>query len=135
MKPGDPRTLMWSRALEALSEVERLQKQFFHPGPATTMRPVWEPPVDIFEADGDLDIVVALPGVTFGQLEVRWEGGVLVISGELPVSWQGRNGTIRRMEIPHGFFERRLEGLPPGLKATRKEVCDGCLLLTFRKRE
>jgi HSP20 family molecular chaperone IbpA len=135
MKPGDPRTWMWTRALEVLNEAERLQKQFFHVGRSTSRHPAWEPPVDIFESDGALHIVVALPGMSIDRLQVLWEETDLVISGDLPVHWEERIGAIHRMEIPHGHFERRIEGLPPGLQAVRNELCDGCLFLTFRKAE
>ncbi|GLH72867.1 heat-shock protein [Geothrix limicola] len=135
MKSGDPRTWMWTRALEALNEAERLHKQFFHLGRSPSRRPVWEPPVDIFEGDGALHIVVALPGVTLDRLKVVSEGTSLLISGDLPVPWEGRIGALHRMEIPHGRFERRIEGLPPGLQATRHALCDGCLFLSFRKPE
>ncbi|WP_243319714.1 Hsp20/alpha crystallin family protein [Geothrix sp. SG200] len=133
MKPGDPRTWMWTRALEVLNEAERLQKQFFHVGRSASRRPAWEPPVDIFESEGGLRIVVALPGRSVDRLKVLWEGTDLVISGELPVPWKDRVGAIHRVEIPHGHFERRIEGLPPGLEVVRNEWSDGCLLLTIRK--
>ena len=135
MKPDDSRTWMWARALEVLAEAERLQKQFFHLGQSPSKRPAWEPPVDIYESDGALHLVVALPGVSTDRVRVRTEENALVISGDRPVPWEGPVGTIHRMEIPYGHFERRIEGLPSGLELTRKEICNGCLLLTLRKRE
>jgi HSP20 family protein len=133
MKADDPRTWMWARALEVLNEAERLQKQFFHLGRAPSRSPAWEPPVDIYESEGALHLVVALPGVTADHLKILSEGNVLVISGELPVPWEGHIGAIHRMEIPHGRFERRIEGLPSELRATQNELCNGCLFLTFSK--
>ena len=133
MKAVDPRTWMWTRALEVLAEAERLQKQFFHLGQSPSRRPAWEPPVDIYESNGALHIVVALPGVSADSLKVRTDDKVLVISGDRPVPWEGRAGAIHRMEIPYGHFERRIEGLPSGLESTRTELCNGCLFLAFRK--
>jgi HSP20 family molecular chaperone IbpA len=40
---------------------------------------------------------------------------------------------IRRLEIPYGRFERRIE-LPAGrFEIGRRDLADGCLLLTLRK--
>ena len=42
-------------------------------------------------------------------------------------------GTIHRLEMPHGCFERRI-GLPPGrYELGRSDLADGCLTLTLRK--
>ncbi|HJW72393.1 MAG TPA: Hsp20/alpha crystallin family protein [Geothrix sp.] len=135
MKADDPRTWMWTRALEVLNEAERLHKQFFHLGRASLRCPAWEPPVDIYESEGSLRVVVALPGVTAEQLKVSFEGTSLLISGDLPVPWAGPIGAVHRIEIPHGHFERRIEGLPAGLQVVGKELSAGCLFLTFRKVE
>jgi HSP20 family protein len=135
MKSDDPRTWMWSRALEVLAEAERLQKQFFHLGQSPSRRPAWEPPVDIYESDGALHLVVALPGVSTDRLKVGLEGNSLVISGERPVPWEGRVGPIHRMEIPYGQFERRIEGMFSEFELTQNELLNGCLFLSFRKRE
>ena len=133
MNPDDLRTWMWGRAIEMLDEAERLHKQFFQLGRPASRRPAWNPPVDIYEFDGTLHIVVALPGVNAERLQVLSEGSALVVVGERRVPTEGRAGTIHRLEIPHGRFERRIEGLPPGLRLARHELRDGCLFLTFRK--
>jgi len=133
MNAEDPRTWMWARALEVLNDAERLHRQFFHLGRTALRRPSWEPPVDIIEAEGALHIIVALPGVKADGLRVYSEGNTLVISGDRSLSSEGRAGTIRRMEIPHGHFERRIEGLAPPVEPVRSELRDGCLFLTFPK--
>lgn len=133
MKADDPHKWMWARALEMLDEAERLQKQFFRLGRSATRRPAWEPPVDIFESGGALHIVVALPGVNAERLQVFSDRTELVVSGERPFPSEEGAGTIHRLEIPYGHFERRIQGLPPGLSLTRNELRDGCLFLTFRK--
>ena len=59
--------------------------------------------------------------------------GVLSIAGERPLPLPRGAGTIHRLEIPHGRFERRL-GLPPGrYELGRRDLLDGCLTLTLRK--
>lgn len=133
MNRDDPRTWMWTRALEMLDQAERLQKQFFQLGDRGSRRPAWNPPMDIYESAATLHIVVALPGVKAEGLRVFVDGDALVVEGERPVPSEARAGAIHRLEIPYGRFERRIEGFPPGLQLARNELCDGCLFLTFRK--
>ena len=61
MAPNDTRAWMWAEACELLDRAERLNRQFFQP--LSTRQAVWEPPVDLFETDRALWVVVALPGV------------------------------------------------------------------------
>lgn len=121
---------MWAEACEALARAERLHRQFFRlgePGP----RPVWEPPVDIFESGSELWIMAALPGVTVSRLEVVVEDGVLVIAGERPAPALQRAAAIHRLELPQGRFERRI-ALPAGrFEVTKRELADGCLTLVL----
>lgn len=123
---------MWAEACEALARAERLHRQFFRLGEAGS-RPVWEPPVDIFEDGSDLWIVAALPGVTASRLEIGVKEGVLIISGERPALPQQRAAAIHRLEVPQGRFERQI-ALPPGrFELTRRDLADGCLTLVLRK--
>ncbi len=130
---GDGRNWMWAEALELLDQAERMHRAHFRPGPARPRAACWEPPIDLFEAEGEVWIQVALPGVRAEQLEVSVADGVLVIAGERPLPLPQGAGTIHRLEIPHGRFERRL-GLPPGrYELGRRDLIDGCLTLTLRK--
>lgn len=135
MSSRDIETLMWAQACEALDRAERLQRQFFRPGVARTRRPVWQPPVDIFEGDETLQIVAALPGVDRDHLEVAFQDNLLVISGErtLPPGTGGH--AIQRLEIPQGHFERRIQLTPGSYRIQRRELVNGCLYLTLGKQE
>jgi HSP20 family protein len=124
---------MWAEACELLERAERLNRQFFQPRAARGRRPSWEPPVDVLESEGELWIMVALPGVRAEQLQVQVDGSALVVSGERPMPGRTRTGIIRRLEIPYGYFERRIE-LPAGRFAiARRELVDGCLVLGLGK--
>lgn len=123
---------MWAEACALLDRAERLQREFFQPrargGPV-----VWEPPVDVFEADHALRIIVALPGVPADRVELFVDGSTLVVSGVRSLPRELRDGTVRRMEIPAGRFERRI-GLPPGrFELIEQRLADGCLTLTLRR--
>ena len=53
-------------------------------------------------------IEVALPGVSADALEVSVQAGVLVVRGERGLPDIPGPAVIRRMELPHGRFERRI---------------------------
>ena len=133
MPPRDPGVWMWAEACEFLERAERLQRQFFQPGPARTRRPTWQPPVDMLETGTDLWILVALPGVAPEQVQVVIDGGTVIVAGERPMPGQSHDAMIHRLEIPHGRFERQI-ALPAGrFELGRRELADGCLVLSLRK--
>src|SRR5579864_891718 len=70
---------MWADACAAMERAERLRRQFFHHG-----RPHWEAPIDVFETEDALMILVALPGVELDSITVTLNTGTLVVRGERP---------------------------------------------------
>lgn len=129
----DPTASIWGEALEMLDRAERLQRQFFRLQGTARTGPSWLPPVDIFEQEGSLLIVVALPDVPPEQVEVLSESGGLVVRGERPLPTACRQAVIRQLEIPYGRFERRI-ALPAGeFVLARKAFSDGCLALVLQK--
>jgi HSP20 family molecular chaperone IbpA len=128
MPTRDPAVWMWAEACELLDRAERLQRQFFRPARAAA----WEPPADVFETEQDLLILVALPGVAPDRLEVGIVDGAVIVVGERPLPAEAR-AVIRRLEIPHGRFERRI-ALPAGrYEVAQRELANGCLVLRLRK--
>jgi HSP20 family molecular chaperone IbpA len=124
---------MWAEACEVLDRAERLHRQFFRPSVAAERHPVWEAPLDMFETERELWIVVALPGVSPASVEIRIEASALIVSGERLLPAELRRARIHRLEIPHGRFQRQSE-LPPGrYELMAKELAEGCLTLRLRK--
>jgi len=124
---------MWSEAVALIERAERLHRQFFRRAAASASGPVWEPPVDMFETDAELFILVALPGVPPEQVQIAQEHGLLIISGTRPLPAGMRRARIHRLEVPYGRFERRLE-LPLGrYQYASQELAHGCLLIGLRK--
>lgn len=120
---------MWEEALRVLDRAERRHRRLFALLGADAPRPAWEPPADVFETDDGIWIVVALPGVAPGQVRLQVEGQELVIQAERLLPARLDCVRVRRLEIPHGSFERRIE-LPPGRYALREQrMADGCLQL------
>jgi HSP20 family protein len=124
---------MWAQACELMDRADRLQRQFFRLATAERSQAVWEPPVDVFEDERDIVVVVALPGVPAERVEVTIESGELIVRAErrLPVSLAC--GAVRRLEIPYGFFERRIRLPEARLEAEVRESIDGCLVLRLHK--
>ena len=125
---------MWAQACAMLEQAERVHRQFFRLAASERRHAVWEPPVDVFEDERELVVVVALPGAPGERIEVSAENGELVVRAEAPLPSCGARRSIHRLEIPYGLFERRIR-LPSGeLEAGTRELRDGCLVLTLRKR-
>lgn len=132
MRHGDPRAWMWAEACELLEQADRLQRRFFQLGGAAS-RPAWEPPVDVYETDETLWILVALPGVAPDQVKIVVADGTLIVTGDRPLPAEARIGVIHRVEIPHGRFERRIR-LPAGrFELDGHALANGCLMLSLRK--
>jgi HSP20 family molecular chaperone IbpA len=118
---------MWMEACEVLDRAERLQRQFLrYMGPGVDAA-VWEPPVDIQETDDGLILLFALPGVMPEEISLKLEPTELTLSAMRPLKLAHAGAVIRRLEIPHGRFFRRipLTGVPLKLTASRYE--NGCL--------
>lgn len=132
-RPFDTESWMWGEAVAALERAERRHRRFFALIGRHAPKPAWEPPVDIFEMDDGFRIFVALPGIRGDQVTLLMDGAALVVQTERvpPAALQCVH--IRRMEIPYGTFERRIE-LPPGRYTLREQrMADGCLELHLTK--
>ena len=71
------------------------------------------PRINVLESDDGIVVVVALPGVAEEAVDVRVEGGWLVIEGTRAADPADAAARVHRMEIPSGPFARRLR-LPGG---------------------
>src|SRR6516225_10069588 len=133
MSSRNPADWMWSQAIDLLEQAERMHRQFFRLTESERTRPTWEPPVDVFEDEDEVVIVVALPGVPADRIEVTYEPGVLVVRAEKPLPFSGRRRSVRQLEIPYGYFERRIPLAEVDLAAGMREIRDGCLMLRLHK--
>ena len=118
---------MWVEACEVLDRAERLQRQFLrYVGPGADAA-VWEPPVDIQESANGLILLFALPGVVPEEISLTLQPTELIVSAMRPLKLSSPDAVIRRLEIPHGRFFRRipLAGVPLELAGSRYE--NGCL--------
>lgn len=133
MPSRDLEARMWAEACDMLDRADRMHRQFFRVTRSPEHRPAWEPPIDIYETEREVLIVVALPGVEPGRVEVVIESDALIIRGERRMPVASDAPVIRRLEIPHGRFERRIDLPAVHLDVARKEMSHGCLWLNLLK--
>lgn len=134
MRTRNPTGWMWQEAVDLLDQAERMHRQFFQLGAPQRAHPVWEPPVNVFEDGREITVIVALPGVADENIDVKLEGATLLVRAESRVPCGGAGCEIRRLEIPYGTFERRIQFPGARLEAGTREYRNGCLVLTLRKQ-
>ena len=123
---------MWAQACELMEQAEGLHRRFFRPSAVQQAQVVWEPPVDLFEDEREIVLVVAMPGVGAERMQVVGEPGAIVVRGTRPVPLVP-GLSVRRLEIPYGIFERRILLPSRGLELEPLEVEQGCLIVRLRK--
>ena len=133
MTVRDRRTGLFTEAVEMLRQADRMHRQFFRPSGYDRPQGMWEPPVDIFEDETELILVIALPGVPAERIEVAIDNADLVVRAQSRFPFSGTRRAVRRLEIPYGHFERRIR-LPDGrYEQGTPELVNGCLTLRLRK--
>ena len=124
---------MWEQACEFIDQAERMHRRFFRLAMSDRGHAVWEPPVDVFEDEREVVIVVALPGVPAERIEVATEANDLVVRVERGLPFAGSRYSVRRLEIPYGHFERRIRLPMTAFESLARESSDGCLILRLAK--
>jgi HSP20 family protein len=118
---------MWTQACELLDRADRMQREFVrYVGPGADAA-VWEPPVDIQETSAGLQFVFALPGVNPEHIDIRLEPNALTVSAIRPARLGSSDSVVRRMEIPHGRFVRRIALAGARLRLGDTRYVNGCL--------
>jgi HSP20 family protein len=124
---------MWAEACEMLERAQRMQRQFFRFGQAVEAQPRWEPPVDIVAYEPEVQVTVALPGVSPERVQVRVTNGALTIAALRTPPLNAQTTAVHRLEIPYGRFERQI-ALPAGrYELMEQAFANGCLVLRLRR--
>jgi HSP20 family protein len=93
------------------------------------------PTADIFEDDNALTVILEMPGVDKGQVDINVEAGLLNIDGRLDFSkYEGMQPVYTEYNIGH---YRRSFSLPSKIDQNRigAEMKDGVLTITIPKAE
>ena len=125
---------MWVQACDLIEQSERLHRRFFQLTASQRDLATWQPPVDVFEDEHEVVIVVAMPGVTAERMEVIMKRDSLLVRGMRPIPLTGPRQRVHQLEIPYGAFERRIALSQAGrLELDTPELIQGCLFLRLRK--
>jgi HSP20 family protein len=81
-------------------------------------RGTWVPPVDIYEANGELVMKVELPDMKREDIELTVENNALTIRGERRLSEDIKQENFHRVERAYGTFVRTFS-LPVTVDATK----------------
>ena len=101
--------------------------------PATT-DPLWHPPADVYSTGDSWWITVALPGVSRASLEFEVNDGALHIRATRQAPWRKAPGSLQRLEIPYGRFERSFTLPDPTARIVAANLIDGCLHIELATR-
>ncbi|ACV34493.1 Hsp20/alpha crystallin family protein [Accumulibacter sp.] len=132
MRSHDQSLWVWAEALDLLRAGEQLQRRFFTLAGLQSVT-CWVPAVDVYDEGDELKVVVALPGVDSGHLEVLVDDEGLAVRGERPMPSTSQHAAIHRLEIPYGRFERRIELPGRDFHVHEQFLENGCLVVVLRQ--
>jgi HSP20 family protein len=95
---------------------------------------IWRPQMDIYEATGEIILVVEIAGAKREDLHVEIGRKTVKISGRRRVRPLSEDARYRLVEIPYGYFERSLV-LPAPVDANQVDATyvDGLLQIRMPK--
>src|SRR3972149_710950 len=107
---------MTQRASDIFSEFERTrdrmhtawQQVIGPPGAPRFCAPVIEPPVDVYETEGEVVVLIEIAGIANEEVEVLVDGRTLIVRGERRPPGGRPQGPDSQMEICQGPFQREL---------------------------
>ena len=96
----------------------------------------WVPACDIFEDKDGIKLVMEVPGVDPGDVNLQLENNVLTIRGEKRQEAEEKADRVHRYERSYGSFERTFS-LPSTVDADEIEadISDGVLTVVLPKAE
>ena len=119
-------------------DMNRLVKSMFDDdaSEASFLKGNWTPAVDISEDDNNFYLNVDLPGMTKDQVKVRFEDGMLSITGEKKSEKEEKKVKYHRVERSFGRFERSFR-VPSRISANKIDAKfdKGVLTVTMPKAE
>lgn len=124
---------------ELKSQINNIFEDLMHrfdPADEATSSGEWTPRVDLYELPDRVVLRADVPGVSIDDLEVRVEGGSLVLRGKRPQPRDIDPSSLCRVERPFGSFLRRY-ALPDSIDPdqVRANCRDGVLEIVIPKRE
>ncbi len=99
-------------------------------------RPVWRPPVEVFETEDTLEIVAEIAGMNPDEIDIVLEGDVLTIQGERPDPCSEQHRSYHIARIGYGPFAVEIR-LPFQVEADAAEASyeNGFLRVSLKRVE
>jgi HSP20 family protein len=116
--------------------IQHLMQEFFKDVKPLGYRPdqSFGPPMDIYETQDHLVVVLEIAGVRVEDIQVVLERDILSISGKRLEGFSVPKTHLHQMEIDYGFFERSLKiPFPLGEEEIKATYRDGFLFVTIPK--
>jgi HSP20 family protein len=111
------------------------KRELENKGETTIPARMFVPAADIFEGENDLTVVLEMPGVEKGNVDIRVEDGVLNVEGRLDLTkYQGLQPLYTEYNIGHYSRSFRLSNQVDQNKIAA-EMKDGVLSLKLPKAE
>ncbi len=131
----------WNPSRDLLSiseEMNRLVGSMFGDGTRETslLKGEWTPAVDISEDDDNFYLHVELPGLKRQDVKVKYEGGMLTVTGEKKTISEKKEVNFHRTERSYGKFERSFR-LASNILSDKisADFSEGVLFVTLPKAE
>jgi HSP20 family protein len=95
----------------------------------------WTPPCDVYEDEGQIVVMMELPGIKMEDINLEVTADALTVHGER--SWEaGENREWLRVERPYGKFSRSFSiSVPVQVQDVKATYKDGVLTVTLPKSE
>lgn len=119
---------------EVQRQMERIIQDFFPSRFLHVPGETWGPPMDVYETEKDLVIIVELADTAPENLKISYEGSVLKISGRRESLANFSHIKCHQMEIDFGSFQKRIH-IPFAVDKDRatSEYKDGLLKINLPK--
>jgi len=119
-------------------EMNRLFTSYFSGTPETVDKETyqWNPPVDIYEDEGSIQVICEVPGVNKDDVNISIQDNVLTLSGEKKRMDMDEQGSFYRVERLYGTFQRSFS-LPSSVdqEKVRATYNNGILTILLPKVE
>jgi HSP20 family protein len=134
-----------NRAPAALSELVLLQREVnqlierltrAEPAESAAAAGEWVPSVDVYDAGGQVHLVVEVPGLPPESLEVVCRNSSVVVSGERRAPRRDPGAGYLCLERLHGRFHRAIPiDVAVSFSDARARLADGLLHISLPKRQ
>ena len=125
---------MWAQACELIAQAERMHQPVLQALVLGSRADVWEPPVDVFEDEREVVIVVAMPGVPAERVEVTQRAAACWwFAADGPCRWPIHSTRSGNSRFPTDTSSVAFALPDVRLESGTHQLANGCLVLRLHK--